>query len=59
MEIKNIQAPRHWLLLGDSPVTGEFTAQRASYAEMFPFDDVIIHLPGTEAFHQIYDMAII
>ena len=30
------------LCAGNSPVTGEFTAQMASYAEMFPFDDVII-----------------
>ena len=28
---------------GNSPVTGEFTAQRASNAEMFPFDGVIMH----------------
>ena len=27
---------------GSSPVTGEFPAQRASNAEMFPFDDVIM-----------------
>ena len=27
---------------GDSPVTGEFPAQSASNAEMFPFDDVIM-----------------
>ena len=27
---------------GNSPVTGEFPAQMASNAEMFPFDDVII-----------------
>ena len=27
---------------GNSPVTGEFPAQRASNAEMFPFDDVIM-----------------
>ena len=27
---------------GNSPVAGEFTAQRASNAEMFPFDDVIM-----------------
>ena len=26
------------LYAGISPVTGEFPAQRASYAEMFPFD---------------------
>ena len=25
---------------GNSPVTGEFPTQRASNAEMFPFDDV-------------------
>ena len=30
------------LCAGNSPVTGEFPAQRASNAEMFPFDDVII-----------------
>ena len=27
---------------GNSPVTGEFPAQRASNLEMFPFDDVIM-----------------
>ena len=27
---------------GNSPVTGEFPAQKASNAEMFPFDDVIM-----------------
>ena len=27
---------------GNSPMTGEFPAQRASNAEMFPFDDVIM-----------------
>ena len=26
----------------NSPVTGEFPAQKASNAEMFPFDDVIM-----------------
>ena len=30
------------LCAGNSPVTGEFPAQRASNAEMFPFDDVIM-----------------
>ena len=29
----SIKAPRHWLLWGYSPVTGEFPAQRASNAE--------------------------
>ena len=28
---------------GNSPVTGEFPAQRASNAEMLPFDDVIMN----------------
>ena len=28
---------------GNSPVTSEFPTQKASNAEMFPFDDVIIH----------------
>ena len=30
---ENIKAPRHWPCEGNSPVTGEFAAQRASYAE--------------------------
>ena len=38
----NIKALRHWPLWGNSPVTGEFPTQRASNAEMFPSDDVII-----------------
>ena len=29
---------------GNSPVTGEFPAQKASNAEKFPFDDVIMLL---------------
>ena len=33
-------------LEGDSPEIGEFPAQRASNGEMFPFDDVIMHLTG-------------
>ena len=34
------------LCAGNSPVTGEFPAQRASNAEMFPFDDVNMWTPG-------------
>ena len=30
---ENIKAPRHWLLCGDSPLTGEFPTQRASNVE--------------------------
>ena len=30
------------LCVGNSPVTGEFLAQMASNAELFPFDDVIM-----------------
>ena len=30
------------LCVGDSPVTGEFPAHRASKRKMFPFDDVIM-----------------
>ena len=30
---ENIKAPRHWPLSGNSPVTGEFPAQRASNME--------------------------
>ena len=36
------QAPRHWPLCGNSPMTDEFPAQMASNTEkMFPFNDVI------------------
>ena len=31
------------LCVGNSPMTGEFAAKMASNAEMFPFDDVIVH----------------
>ena len=31
------------LCVGNSPVTGGFPAPKASNAEMFPFDDVIMH----------------
>ena len=30
---------------GNSPVTGEFPAQRASNAETIPFDNVIMYMP--------------
>ena len=30
---RNIKAPRHWPLCGEFTGTGEFPAQRASYAE--------------------------
>ena len=40
---KNTSKPRFTgLCAGNSPVTGEFPAQRPNDAEMFPFDDVII-----------------
>ena len=39
---ENIKAPRHWPLCWESPGTGEFPAQIASNAEMFPFDDFIM-----------------
>ena len=44
-EIKeNIKAPLHWpLCAGNSPLTGEFPAQLAGIAEMFPFEDVILN----------------
>ena len=42
---KKIKAPRHWPLCGE--FTGEFPAQRASNAEMFPFDDVIMSFSQT------------
>ena len=39
---ENIKAPRHWPLCGEFTGTGEFPAQRASNAKMFPFDNVIM-----------------
>ena len=42
---ENVKAPRHWPLCREFTGTGEFPAQRASYAEMFPFDDVIMERP--------------
>ena len=36
----NIKAPRHWPLWFSG--TGEFPAQMANYAEMVPFDAVIM-----------------
>ena len=41
---ENIKAPRHWLLCGEFTGTGEFRAQMASDAEMFPFDDVTMSI---------------
>ena len=38
----NIKAPRHWPLWFSG--TGEFPAQMANYAEMVPFDDVIMSM---------------
>ena len=39
---ENIKLRVTGLCEGNSPVTGEFPAEMASSAEMFPFDDVII-----------------
>ena len=39
---ENIKTPRHWPFWRNSPVTGEFPAERSSYADVFPFDDVIM-----------------
>ena len=39
---ENIKAPRHWPLCGKFTETGEFPAQKASNAEMYPFNDVIM-----------------
>ena len=39
---ENIQAPRHWPLLGNPPVTAGFPSQRASNAENVSFDDIIM-----------------
>ena len=37
------------LCAGNSPGTGEFPAQMASNADMFPFDDVIMCMPEEPA----------
>ena len=39
---ENIKASRHWPFRGNPPVTDEFPSQRASDAEMFQLDDVIM-----------------
>ena len=39
---ENIKTPRHGLCEGNSSVTGELSAQRASNAENVPFWDVIM-----------------
>ena len=52
---ENIKAPRNW------PLWGEFTgdrwipAQKASYADFFPFDDLIMLTPCTPPFDIIND----
>ena len=38
---ENLKASRHWPLWGEPPLTSSFSSQRASNAEMFPFDGVI------------------
>ena len=52
---RNIQAPRHWPLCGEFTGTGEFPAQRASNAEMFPFDDVIMNMWLDAVYMNIFD----
>ena len=39
---KNIKAPRHWPLCGNSPMAGEVPARMASNAKKFIFDDVVM-----------------
>ena len=39
---KNIKLRVTGLCEGNSPVIGEFPAQKASDAEMFPFDDIMM-----------------
>ena len=39
---ENIKDQRHWPLCRETPVTGEFSAQRPVTGEMLPFDDVMI-----------------
>ena len=43
------------LCAGNSPVTDEFPAQRASNAEMFPFDDVIMYTTRDWSFYTLQD----
>ena len=41
--LKNFQSPRYWSFLRNSPVTGEFPAQRVSNAEKLPSGDVTVY----------------
>ena len=51
---KTSKLPVTGLCEGNSTVTGEFPAERASNAEMFPFDDVILeNVKGREWHNQM------
>ena len=41
---ENINIPSHCLCEGNSHVTGDFPAQRATDTEIFPFDDVLVNI---------------
>ena len=57
---RNIKAPRHWPLCGEFTGTGEFPAQRASYAENVSIwwrhhgDQAIVPLPVRQHMDSIY-----
>ena len=40
---RNHQSPASLAFVENAPGTGDFPTQRASHAEMFPFDDVIMY----------------
>ena len=52
---ENTKALRHWPLRGNSPVTGEFPAQKASNAENVPFDDVIMRKTASFESRETHD----
>ena len=59
VQIKEItKAPRHWPLWGNSPVNGEFPAQRTSNAETLPFDDVIMEPWFHLSFCSLYSLTV-
>ena len=44
---------------GNSPVTGEFPARRASNAEIFPFDDVIIEWQRCQTYLTLHNSVVV
>ena len=55
---ENIKAPCHWPLCGEFTGEQQIPAQRASNAEIFPFDDVIMsNVPSSNLKYLLTDQA--